>query len=173
MRALEISSVSFVSAFFHASSNSRCTQRRLGLPALLGERGLQAEERSRVARMLFEIFAEHALGVGRAAGREQRRAQRLAHRIEPHRRLVVGKLIGRGDRLLPELDRAIVLAARMRDARVERERRHVSALAAVAHPPPPNAAVSGTAAIAAVSSFRSAAASSTLPVFASAVPRAK
>ena len=112
--------VSFVSAFFHAASNSLLHQSGVRLSTLPRERSLQSEQRSRVARMLDEIVAEHALGIRRASRREQRRAQRLAHRIEPHRRLVVRKLIGGRDGLLPELDRAIVLAARRRDARFER-----------------------------------------------------
>ena len=84
------------------------------------ERSLQSEQRPRVPRMLDEIVAEGAFGIRSASRRELRRAERFAHRIEPHRRLVVGKLIGGCDGLLPERDRAIMVGTCRRHSRFER-----------------------------------------------------
>jgi hypothetical protein len=48
----------------------------------------QAEQRSAVARIAFQIPPEHALGFFAAASRQQRGAERFASRIKPVRWLV-------------------------------------------------------------------------------------
>src|SRR5947207_1309715 len=58
-----------------------------------------------LSRVPFEIVAEQAFSLFRFPAQEQRRAERLAHRIEEHRRLVVRNTVGRRHSAGPQPDR--------------------------------------------------------------------
>ena len=85
---------------------------------------MQAEQRPRVPRVPRQVVAEDPFAVRRLAVEKERRAERLADRIEPDRRLVVGHLVAGGHGAPPETNGASPGAARRGDTRIEHERGH-------------------------------------------------
>ena len=125
------SSVNGASASFQASSNSRLTHAGVGRLALLHQALVQAEERPRVARDAARGSSRNTRSASAALPCEQQRgAERLAHRIEPHRRLVVRHRVGeRRRRCVHRRMASACDATRPGDARVEhggRQREDVS-----------------------------------------------
>ena len=67
--------------------------RLLRVESLVALRARQCRERPSILRVMREILAQDALGLGGASGLEQHRAQRVSRRGEPEVRLVVGEAV--------------------------------------------------------------------------------
>ena len=150
-----------MSASFHAASNSRCTHSASAALFCFARLSRSPKSDRALRGCLDEIFAEHPLGLRGFAAEEQRRAERLAQRIEEDRRLVVRQRVRRGDGARPEPDRT---RPALRAPRRCAHRAPVAASArmffALSRPVPPKSAPSGIFVDALASAVRSFAASS-------------
>ena len=79
------------------------------------ERPREAVEPPAVVGQLLEVLAEDGLGLGEAARREQRRAERVAHRLDPVGRLVVAELVLARGGLAQQRDALVALPAAERE----------------------------------------------------------
>src|SRR5829696_4220848 len=98
--------------------------RRGGGLALRRQRLPHPEQRAAVPRVVFQIVAKDLLGLGRVTGGEQRGAERLAYRVVPRGRLVVGQQIPGRDSGPVFHNRRHEIAGRGGDAAVEQRLCH-------------------------------------------------